>query len=43
MTDFSHLIWFTLAAAVIATLLTVGMLAAADLLPRRRDREEDLS
>lgn len=33
-----YMIWFVVAAVAIATLLAVGTLAAADLLPRRRPR-----
>ena len=35
MTDLDHLLWFIAAAAIITTLLTVGTLAAAGLIPRR--------
>ena len=35
-----YMIWFLVAAVMIATLLTVGTLAAADLLPRRRPRPQ---
>ena len=36
----AHLIWIIATAVMIITVLTVGTLAAADLLPRRRDRKE---
>ena len=39
MSDIAHLIWLIVAAVVVSAVLTVGTLAAADLLPRRsRDR-----
>jgi hypothetical protein len=39
MSNYVHLVWLVVAAVAIATVLVVGTLAAADLLPRRR-REE---
>lgn len=38
MSDNAHLVWLIVAAVVIAAVLTVGTLAAADALPRRRRR-----
>jgi hypothetical protein len=40
VSDIAHLIWLIAAAVVVAGVLTIGTLAAADLLPRSR-REDD--
>ena len=36
MTDLSYMIWFIATGAMTITVLAVGTLAAAELLPRRR-------
>lgn len=41
MTDTGYLVWFVATAVMIVTVITIGILAAAELLPRRthsRDR-----
>ena len=35
MSDIAHLVWLVIAAVVVAAVLVVGTLGAADLLPRR--------
>jgi hypothetical protein len=36
LSDIAHLVWLVIAAVVVAAVLLVGTLGAADLLPRRR-------
>ena len=38
MSNATQLIWLVLAAIMVATVLTVGTLGAADLLPKRRKK-----
>ena len=40
MTDLGFLIWFIAMAVMTLTVLTIGTLAAADILPRRRPTSE---
>ena len=41
MSDLGPMIWLIATAVMIVTVLTVGTLGAADLLPVRRDDETD--
>ena len=48
MSDNLHLLWLGVAAVVVAAVLTIGTLAAADLLPKRApksppEKEEEVS
>ena len=36
MSDNIHLVWLGVAAVMVAAVLTIGTLAAADLLPKRK-------
>ena len=40
MSDLTYMIWFVATAAMTMTVLAVGTLAAADLLPRRRHHRD---
>ena len=42
MTDLSYMIWFLATAAMIITVLAVGTLAAAELLPHRRQSRQHI-
>ena len=41
MTDLGYMIWFAASAVMTLTVLTIGTLAAADLLPHRRRTTDD--
>jgi hypothetical protein len=41
MTDLGYMIWFAASAVMTLTVLTIGTLAAADLLPHHRRKTDD--
>lgn len=43
MSNVAHLILLVVAAVMVGAVLTIGTLGAADLLPRRRKKEESRS